>query len=111
MPRSTNPSVRVKIDLRLVRLRLQGADLRIERLHLQRELLVADRRRSPGRVATAIAFPDVSWTMVPPMRPARRHDADALDRRKHRLLVGDDRGAHGEDFCSRPEPRSAPPPR
>ncbi len=34
----------IEIDLRLVRLRLQRTDLRIERLHLQGELLVADRR-------------------------------------------------------------------
>ena len=32
-----------KIDLRLVRLRLQRVDLRVQRLHLQGKLLVADR--------------------------------------------------------------------
>ena len=77
-----------KIDLRLVRLRLQRVDLRVERLHLQGELFVSDRR---DRLAARdrIAFADVELDDDAADASARRNDADALDGGEHRLLVGD----------------------
>ena len=86
-----------KIDLRLVRLRLQGVDLRIQRLHLQRELFVADRR---DRLAARdrVAFPDIELDDGAADAPARRHHADALDGGEHRLLVGDRPRGDGEGF-------------
>jgi hypothetical protein len=77
-----------EIDLRLVGLRLEGLNLRIERLQLKNELLVPDDR---DRLAALhrVALADVELDHRTADAAARRHDADALDGRKDRLLVGD----------------------
>ncbi len=97
MPRSTSPSDSIEIGLCLVRLRLQRADLRVQRLHLQRKLLIADGR---DRLAARdrVAFPDIELNDGAADTAARRNYADALDSGKHRLFVGDRARSDGEDF-------------
>ena len=86
-----------KIGLRLARLRLQRVDLRIQRFHLQRQLVVADRcDRLTAR--HRIAFADVELNDGAADTAAGRNHADALDGREYRLLVGDRPQGDGQGF-------------
>ena len=76
-----------EIVLRLGDLRLQPGNLRIERLHLQRELLVADGR-DDLTLLDAVAFLDGKLDHRAADARARRHDVGAFDGGKDRLFVG-----------------------
>ena len=86
-----------KVDLRLTRLRLQRVDLRIQGLHLKRELFVRDRRyglAARDRITLAHTELDNCSAYAPPSG----HHADALNRRKHSLLVGHQPRSNRERF-------------
>ncbi len=73
----------IEIGLGLVGLRFLRLDARIERLHLQQELGVRDRRQLRARVR-AVALPGLQ-------RNDRAAEARARDELMHRLDRGDDR--------------------
>ena len=110
MPRSTSPSVRVKSICAWSDCACKRADLRVQRFHLQRQLLVADGR---NRLAAGdrIAFPDIELDDDAANAPARRHHADALDGGEHRLLVGDRPRRDGQGFRAGRGRAAMPPPR
>jgi hypothetical protein len=87
----------IEVDLRLISLRLQRLDLCIQRLHLQHELLVSDdgNRLTSGH---GVTFPDMQLSDRAADAAAGRHHADALDRGKHGLLVGDRAWRNVETF-------------
>ena len=86
-----------EVELRLVCLRLKGFDLRIERLHLENQLFVADGRdRLTG--GNAIAFPDLELSHRAADSCARRHHADAFDRGEHGLFISDGLPRDDEGF-------------
>ena len=76
-----------KIALRLRQLRLQPGDLRIERLQLQHELLVADGGNDLA-LLDFVAFLDGKLGDGAADAGARRHHIGALDGGEHGLLVG-----------------------
>ena len=95
-----------QIDLRLSDLGFKSGDLRVERLHLQRKLVVTDGGNDLAEV-DMVALLDRDGGNGAADPAAARDNAPAFDRRKHRLLVGHGGRCDDEDLFSCAQRRHA----